>query len=99
MVEAFAERRTFLLDRLDDEGVEAPEPDGAFYLFPRMDSYFNSDVPDSTAMCTYLLDQAGVALVPGIAFGDDRCLRFSYALDEETMLQALQRVQEALQRL
>jgi aspartate aminotransferase len=80
-------------------GVVCPKPDGAFYLFPRMDSYFNSDVPDSTAMCTYLLDQAGVALVPGIAFGDDRCLRFSYALDEETMLQALQRVQEALQRL
>jgi aspartate aminotransferase len=101
------EKRSSLASRRDKglevigswRGVVCPKPEGAFYLFPRMDGFYTSDIPDSTAMCTYLLDSAGVALVPGIAFGDDRCLRFSYALDEETLLQALHRIQEALDRL
>ncbi|MFW6054576.1 MAG: pyridoxal phosphate-dependent aminotransferase [Thermodesulfobacteriota bacterium] len=80
-------------------GTACPKPDGAFYLFPRMDGLYSRAVPDSTALCTYLLENCGVALVPGAAFGDDRCLRFSYALEEETLLRGVHKVGEALKKL
>ncbi|MCF8104244.1 MAG: pyridoxal phosphate-dependent aminotransferase [Desulfohalobiaceae bacterium] len=80
-------------------GTICPKPDGAFYLFPRMDGLYSQAIPDSTALCTYLLENCGVALVPGVAFGDDRCLRFSYALEEETLLRGVDKVGEALQKI
>lgn len=93
----FIQRRDKALEIINSwSGAECPRPDGAFYVFPRLDSYYNEKVPDSTALCEYLLDKAEVALVPGAAFGDDRCVRFSYALDEETMITAMQRVGQAL---
>ncbi len=79
--------------------VQCPEPEGAFYLFPRLDSTFSSAIPDSTALCAHLLDKAEVALVPGRAFGDDRCLRLSYATDELTLMQGLERIGHALQAM
>ena len=51
---------------------------------------------DSAAMCAKLLDEAGVALVPGSAFGDDACIRFSYAVDDDTLHAALERVGKVL---
>jgi aspartate aminotransferase len=56
-------------------------------------------VPDSTALCALLLEKAGVALVPGAAFGDDRCIRISYALDDETLAGSLDRVGQVLHDL
>jgi aspartate aminotransferase len=64
-----------------------------------MDGVYTQDIPDSTALCTYLLEKAQVALVPGVAFGDDRCLRISYALDEATLIKALERIKAALATL
>jgi len=61
-----------------------------------MDGFFSTTMPDSTSMCTMLLERAGVALVPGVAFGDDRCVRFSYALDDQTLMTALDLVHKAL---
>jgi aspartate aminotransferase len=80
-------------------GVVCPKPDGAFYLFPSFEEIFTAEYPDSTSLCTYILEQAEVALVPGIAFGDDRCLRFSYATDEDSLIKALYRVGEAIKNL
>jgi aspartate aminotransferase len=77
-------------------GVTCPKPDGAFYLFPVVDSYYNEETPDSAALCTRFLEQAGVALVPGSAFGDDRCVRFSYAVADEVLLCALEKVGKVL---
>jgi aspartate/methionine/tyrosine aminotransferase len=94
---AFQRRRDLALEKITSwPGVVCPKPDGAFYLFPRLDALFTKDRNDSAALCTYILEQAGVALVPGIAFGDDRCVRFSYALDDETLITALDLVQNAL---
>jgi aspartate/methionine/tyrosine aminotransferase len=94
---AFIRRRDAALEKITSwPGVVCPKPDGAFYLFPRMDGLFTPTRKDSTTMCTYILEKAGVALVPGAAFGDDRCLRFSYALDDKTLLNALDLVQNAL---
>ncbi|SDB54111.1 aspartate aminotransferase [Desulfonatronum thiosulfatophilum] len=97
MQTAFVRRRDLALDRISSwPGVVCPKPDGAFYLFPRLDSLFTADRTDSASLCTHILEKAGVALVPGVAFGDDRCIRFSYALDDQTLLTALDLVQKAL---
>jgi aspartate aminotransferase len=98
MREVFVRRRDLALTKISSwPGVKCPKPDGAFYLFPRMDGFFSKVMPDSSAMCTQILEKVGVALVPGVAFGDDRCVRFSYALDDETLSTALELVRKALE--
>jgi aspartate aminotransferase len=61
-----------------------------------MHELYTSNMPDSMAMCKALMDRAGVAMVPGEAFGDDNCLRLSYATDDETLAKALDRVGQVL---
>ncbi|MFC4549469.1 MULTISPECIES: pyridoxal phosphate-dependent aminotransferase [Halorussus] len=85
MVEAFAERREYLLGRLDEEGVVAPEPDGAFYLMMEVDE-------DDQRWCEQALEEAHVATVPGSAFGAPGYARVSYA-------NSLERIGEAIERL
>lgn len=100
MREAFVRRRDMGLAALRSWGnVVCPEPAGAFYLFPQVDWYYTPEVPDSTALCGLLLEKAGVALVPGAAFGDDRCVRISYALDDQTLTDCLDRIGQVLHTL
>lgn len=100
MLEAFVRRRDLGLSMIRAwENVVCPEPAGAFYLFPQVDWYYTPEVPDSTALCGLLLEKAGVALVPGAAFGDDRCMRISYALDDETLVGCLDRIGQVLRGL
>lgn len=97
MREAFIRRRNLVMEIIDSwPDVNCPVPGGAFYAFPDMHAHYTSAMPDSTAMCKYLLDQAGVALVPGEAFGDDNCVRLSYATDDATLQKALDLVARAL---
>lgn len=97
MRKAYHRRRDLVLERVRNwPGIACPVPDGAFYLFPRMDSCYTKEINDSEALCTMLLERAGVALVPGAAFGDDRCIRISYAVSEETLDKAMQRIGEVL---
>ncbi|KAB1441613.1 pyridoxal phosphate-dependent aminotransferase [Pseudodesulfovibrio senegalensis] len=96
MKEAFVRRRDMAYEIIAGWGAQCPKPDGAFYLFPVLDNFYTKDAPDSAAMCTRILEEAGVALVPGSAFGDDRCIRFSYALDDATLKDALTRVGRVL---
>jgi len=72
------------------------EPMGAFYFFIRVDALFREGVSDSTALCSWLLEESGVAMVPGVAFGDDRFVRVSFATSEELMERALRRVAEVV---
>ena len=72
------------------------EPMGAFYFFLRVDSLFREGVSDSTALCSWLLEESGVAMVPGVAFGDDRFVRVSFATSDELMESALRRVAEVV---
>jgi aspartate aminotransferase len=100
MLEAFVRRRDMGLAAIRGWGnVVCPEPAGAFYLFPQVDYYYTPEVPDSTALCALLLEEAGVALVPGAAFGDDRCIRISYALDDQTLAGCLDRIGQVLHSL
>ena len=68
------------------------EPEGAFYLYFRVDGFFGGGVQDATAWCSRLLEEQGVALVPGAAFGDGRWVRMSYAASDEILEKALRRI-------
>ena len=72
--------------------VSCPMPDGAFYIFLNITKLFSKEIPDDIAMCTHLMTNAGVALVPGAPFGDNRCLRLSYSTDEATLNLALEKL-------
>lgn len=105
MVRAFDERRKYLVQRLNVmTGVHCNVPGGAFYGFPNVSYYFNATTEGTTIkgsadLCEYLLAKARVALVPGIAFGDDDFIRFSYATGLETIKEGLDRIEDALGKL
>ena len=88
------------------DGIElGPMPGGAFYVFPRVDALFGKVTPDGRVLRTsldvadFLLVQAGVATVPGEAFGEPRCIRVCYAVDEEALRDGLDRIVGAVSRL
>ncbi len=96
----FMKRRDYIVERISQwKGVICPRPAGAFYVFPRVDVFYRGDIKGSTALCEFLLEEAQVALVPGVAFGDDRCIRFSYAVDISILEKALDRIEKALEKI
>jgi aspartate aminotransferase len=105
MVAEFAWRRDDILKRtLDIPGVTCTKPGGAFYLFPNFSAYFGKLKPaagqsNSQALADYLLTEARLAAVPGNEFGEDNCLRFSYATSRERIATGLSRIKEALEKL
>lgn len=99
MVAAFRERRDAVLARLRAlDGVACPTPEGAFYLFPDVSAAYGrrtpggAEIAGSVDLCTYLLDEHDVALVPGEAFGSDAGVRISYATGLDTLLRACDRI-------
>jgi len=92
MVAAFRERRDYLVERFrsDLPGVEFVEPHGAFYFFFRIDTLMLEG--GSQGFCQALMEETGVALVPGDAFGDDRWVRLSYAVSLADLRVAMDRV-------
>lgn len=103
MLKAFHERRDFLVKSFGEiDGVKISEPRGAFYLFIDLSSYYGVEVDgfgtvnNSESLCRYLLDKSQVALVPGDAFGDDTCIRISYAASLSTLQAAVERIKKAL---
>ena len=103
MVAAFRERRDKVLARLGAiDGVSCPTPEGAFYLFPDVSAFYGRTTPGgaeiggSVDLCTYLLDEHEVALVPGAAFGSDAGVRISYATDMDTLMRACDRIEAGL---
>jgi aspartate aminotransferase len=105
MVEVFQERCRYVLERLAGlPGVSCPTPAGAFYVFPNFSSYYGKSVKgrvvmNSLDLAEYLMEKANVAVVPGSAFGDDNCLRFSYAISMEELEEGFDRIAKALAAL
>ena len=101
---AYARRRELILSLL----AEIPEitytiPQGAFYVFPDVSRYYgklygNCAINNSDDMANYLLNEAHVACVSGSAYGEDKCIRLSYATSEANIKEALKRIKEALTR-
>lgn len=98
MREAFRRRRD-LVTRLFDErlpGLSYLRPDGAFYLFFRVDSVFTEGRDSAAAVCSWLLEEAGVAVVPGEAFGEPRYARLSFATSDALLEEAIRRMADLL---
>lgn len=94
MGEAFRRRRDLVCRRLQELLPDVPfvRPQGAFYLYFRVDGLFDAEVQSATAWCSRLLEEQGVALVPGAAFGDDRWVRMSFASSDDVLEAALVRI-------
>ncbi|CAI3238644.1 pyridoxal phosphate-dependent aminotransferase [Desulfovibrio legallii] len=93
MCRAFQRRRDLAMHIIEDwPFAVCPRPDGAFYLFVDVRKCFGRLAANSTDICTRLLDKAHVAVVPGAAFGDDNCIRFSYAVADDVLAKALDRI-------
>jgi aspartate aminotransferase len=105
MAEKFQERRDLIIKGLSEiKGVKCPVPGGAFYAFFDVSSYygksFNGNViKGSSDMCTYLLAEVNIGLVPGDAFGNDNCIRMSFACSEVNIDEGLKRLKEGLEKL
>ena len=105
MVSTFKSRRDLLIELMKEiPGIKLTIPDGAFYLFPDVSSYFGKKdgetvIANSNDLCMYLLNKAHVALVPGEAFGSPNCVRLSYATSNELIVEAIKRIKEALAKL
>ncbi len=97
---AFQRRRDMALEIIDGwKFAVCPHPDGAFYLFVDVHSCYRKTVHNSLELSQYLLDKIHVALTPGVAFGDDSCIRFSYAVSDETLKMAVAKVGDVLAEL
>ena len=105
MVKAFAERRRYIVDRLNKiPGVTCYNPAGAFYVFPNFSSYYarsyqGKRIGNSTGLADYFLDVAKVAVVPGVEFGADPFERLSFATSMETIREGVDRIEDALKKL
>lgn len=102
MVRTYETRRTWLVDALNNiPGMSCITPDGAFYVFPTVTEWIGKTASDGTELtddvviCEWLLDAAGVALVPGTAFGSPGQIRLSYAVSQETLEDAVNRIADA----
>ena len=105
MQAAFKRRRDLVLKLMKDiPHWKANDPEGAFYVFPEVSAYFGKkfegkEIKNSADFCMYLLYNAHVSLVPGEAFGEDNCVRFSYATSDEKLTEAIKRIKTALLQL
>ncbi|GAB4301625.1 MAG: pyridoxal phosphate-dependent aminotransferase [Desulfuromonadia bacterium] len=106
MVKEFEKRRTHIVNRLNAiPGVTCFRSTGAFYAFPNFSGVYGKVTPagdkieNSTDFAAYLLEEAKVAIVPGVAFGDDRYARLSYATSMELIDKGLDRIDAAVRAL
>ena len=106
MKKAFKERRDYVVDRLNGiSGIRCFKPGGAFYAFPDISAYLGKKTPggkvidSSTELCMYLLEDVGVAAVPGDAFGEPNGLRISYATSKEQLAEAIDRMERCFKSL
>lgn len=105
MREAFRERRDIVLSMLEEiPGMKTNHPDGAFYIFPDVSAFFGKTdghtlIRNADDFCDYIMSNAYVGLVSGAAFGDERCVRISYAASEAQLREAVRRMKDVLGRL
>ena len=102
MIEKFHSRRDLILKLLGEiDGFKLNIPEGAFYVFPDISSFFGKtlngiQIKDASDFAMYLLEHANVATVTGTAFGNPDCIRISYAASEEEITEAIKRIRTAV---
>lgn len=105
--EGFKKKRDLVMSKLEEIGIKpAVLPTGAFYVFPVVERYFGMFTPagakieNAMDVCLHILEQEKpLALVPGGAFGEPRCLRISYAASIPDLTEAMARMRSALEQL
>lgn len=105
MKAAYKKRRDLVYELLKDiPGLKTNLPDGAFYFFPDVSSFFGKSFNGTTInnaedLCMFILNDTHVALVTGDAFGSKNNIRFSYATSEEILIEGMKRIKESLSKL
>lgn len=105
MLEAFTRRRDMVVELVNEiPGVKVNVPDGAFYIFPDVSGLFGKSDGERTInsandLSLYLLEKGHIATVPGEAFGNNDCIRISYANSDENLKEAMKRMKEATSKL
>lgn len=105
MVKEFARRKKKTIELMNAiEGFEFAEPDGAFYAFPKIDFYFKKTdgeemINNADDLSMYLLNKGHVSTVTGSAFGDDQCIRISFANNMQNIEKGFKKIAEALSKL
>jgi aspartate aminotransferase len=105
MVAEYHKRRDIVYNLLKEiPGVKSNYPQGAFYFFPDVSAYFGktdgtTTVKNADDFCLFMLEKAHVSMVPGGAFGDEKCVRLSYAASEKDLREAMKRMKETLATL
>jgi aspartate aminotransferase len=105
MVEEFTKRRHRVMELMADmPGIVCSEPQGAFYVFPKVDQFFGKSDGEETItnaddLCMYLLNKAHVSTVTGSAFGEPNCIRISFANSMENIEKGFAKIKEALTKL
>jgi aspartate aminotransferase len=105
MVGEYKKRREIVYQLLKEiPGIKTNYPQGAFYFFPDVSSYFGKSdgtktIKNADDFSMYMLETAHVSMVPGGAFGDESCVRISYAASEKDLREAMRRISEALKKL
>jgi aspartate aminotransferase len=105
MVSEFVKRRDYIMERLNAiPGVTCPFPRGAFYAMPNFSTYFGKKAGDkvingSVDLSGYLLEDGHIAAVAGAAFGEDTCIRLSFATSMEKITEGLNRLEASLGKL
>jgi aspartate aminotransferase len=105
MTASYEKRRDYIVKRLlEIDGVTCTPPKGAFYAFPNLSVFFGKKFGDkviegSVDLSAYLMEEAHVATVPGAAFGQDNCVRFSFVTAPDQIEKGMDRLAEALGNL
>lgn len=105
MVMEFCERRDYIVNALNEiPGITCRKPAGAFYVFPKISGlygrkYEGHAIAGSLDFSSLLLEQAKVAVIPGIGFGDDRHVRLSYACSMDNIRKGMERIREFVEKL
>ena len=105
MKNEFEQRRNLMINLLSDvNGIKINKPEGAFYLFPDISNFFGKshqsyEIKSSNDISMFLLEKGGVSTVAGSAFGNDECIRISYAASREDLKKACTLIQNTLNKL
>ncbi len=93
--ETYRKRRTYMLSRLQKMGLDVPNPQGAFYMFPSIRRFGL----DSATFCTRMIKEAGLAATPGFCFGSDDHIRLTYCYSDGQLKEGLDRLEKFLSLL
>ena len=95
MAAVYRKRREYMLMRLDNMGLTYPKPEGAFYVFPDISKFGM----DSETFCIRLIEEGGLAAVPGSCFGTEGHIRLSYCYSDEELKESLDRLEKFIRSL